>query len=355
MLKQKTVSHRSREGYCKRKRKANKNMKELKTISAETLIATPFEPRKQLVSGLIGEGITIIGGPSKSGKSWMMLRLCLSVAEGLPFLDMETEQAEALYLCLEDNLSRLQDRLFKLIQDAAPESLHFAVRAGMLGSDLEDQIRAFKSKHPALRLVIIDTLQMIRTPDPYRNAYADDYKCLSSLKELADSMGLSIVLVHHLRKLSSEDPFDMLTGSTGLQGASDAMIVLKREREQNTATLYITGRDLEQQKLKLQFMNGEWSLLERYNEEEIRELQIPDFIHAVVAWVPKVGWEGTATALLSEMQVTDVPTTVVTKLLNQHHAFLQENGIVYGYRRTRDARLITLQRVPDSEGSECEC
>ena len=149
-------------------------MKELKTISAETLIATPYEPRKQLVRGLIGEGITIIGGPSKSGKSWMMLRLCLSVAEGRKFLDMETEQAEALYLCLEDNLSRLQDRLFKLVQDAAPESLHFAVRAGMLGSDLEDQIRDFKSKHPALRLVIIDTLQMIRTPDPYRNAYADD-------------------------------------------------------------------------------------------------------------------------------------------------------------------------------------
>ena len=110
------------------------------------------------------------------------------------------------------------------------------------------------------------------------------------LKELADGTGLSIVLVHHLRKLGSEDPFDMLTGSTGLQGASDAMIVLKREREQNTATLYITGRDIEQQKLKLQFSNGEWTLLERYNEEEIRDMQIPDFVHAVAAWLPEAGW-----------------------------------------------------------------
>ena len=240
-------------------------MKELETVSANTLIATPFEPLKMLVQNLIGEGITIIGGGSKCGKSWLMLKLCLAVADGAPFFDMETEQADVLYLCLEDSFRRLQERLFKLTDNDAPENLHMAVSAGVIGNELDDQIRDFKDKHPNLRLIVVDTLQMVREQDPYLNAYADDYKCLTSLKTLAESTGLSIVLVHHLRKLGSSDPFEMLTGSTGLQGASDTMMVLKRERGSDTGVLYITGRDMEQQKLTMRFDKGSWSLLERAN------------------------------------------------------------------------------------------
>ncbi len=320
-------------------------MKELETVSANTLIATPFEPLKMLVQNLIGEGITIIGGGSKCGKSWLMLKLCLAVADGAPFFDMETEQADVLYLCLEDSFRRLQERLFKLTDNDAPENLHMAVSAGVIGNELDDQIRDFKDKHPNLRLIVVDTLQMVREQDPYLNAYADDYKCLTSLKTLAESTGLSIVLVHHLRKLGSSDPFEMLTGSTGLQGASDTMMVLKRERGSDTGVLYITGRDMEQQKLTMRFDKGSWSLLERANAIEIRQELTPPFIHRVIAWMPSEQWQGTATELIEAMSETDIVPTAATKLLNQHHVFLRENGIEYAYHRTRDARLITLTRI----------
>ncbi|MBR3179118.1 MAG: AAA family ATPase [Clostridia bacterium] len=320
-------------------------MKELETVSANTLIATPFEPLKMLVQNLIGEGITIIGGGSKCGKSWLMLKLCLAVADGAPFFDMETEQADVLYLCLEDSFRRLQERLFKLTDNDAPENLHMAVSAGVIGNELEDQIRDFKDKHPNLRLIVVDTLQMVREQDPYLNAYADDYKCLTRLKALAESIGLSIVLVHHLRKLGSSDPFEMLTGSTGLQGASDTLMVLKRERGTNTGILYVTGRDMEQQKLTMRFDKGRWALQERADAIQIQEERIPPFIHRVLKWMPPEHWQGTATELIEAMSETEIVPTAVTKLLNQHHVFLQENGIEYAYHRTRDERLITLTRI----------
>ena len=322
-------------------------MKELETVSANTLIATPFEPLKMLVQNLIGDDITIIGGSSKCGKSWLMLKLCLAVADSTPFFDMETEQADVLYLCLEDSFRRLQERLFKLTDNDAPENLYMAVSAGIIGNELEDQIRDFKDKHPKLRLIVIDTLQMVREQDPYLNAYADDYKCLTRLKALAESAGLSIVLVHHLRKLGSSDPFEMLTGSTGLQGASDTMMVLKRERGTNIGILYVTGRDMGQQKLTLRFDNGKWTLQERADAVQIQEELTPPFIHRVLEWMPSEQWHGTATELVTAMDETEALPTAVAKLLNQHHVFLRDHGIEYAYHRSREARLITLTRIPD--------
>ena len=89
-------------------------MKTLKTVNGETLMNTYIPPMEFIVDGLIGQGLHILSGKPKIGKSWMALLLCLKVATGEKFWNFETKQGTALYLCLEDSFARIQSRLFDL-------------------------------------------------------------------------------------------------------------------------------------------------------------------------------------------------------------------------------------------------
>ena len=83
---------------------------------------------------------------------------------------------------------------------------------------------AKKDTEQALKIIVIDTLQKIR--EATENSYGSDYKELSVLKILADKLGIVILLVHHTRKCSDSDPFNMISGSTGLSGCVDGSMVL---------------------------------------------------------------------------------------------------------------------------------
>lgn len=101
-------------------------MNKLKTVDANTLLSTPLRKTLFIVDGLLPQGMHILCGASKIGKSWLMLRLCLQVANGEPMWNFKTNQSDVLYLCLEDTFTRIQNRLYSLT-DSAPENLRFAV------------------------------------------------------------------------------------------------------------------------------------------------------------------------------------------------------------------------------------
>ena len=150
---------------------------ELVTIDAETLMATPFEKTMFIVEGLIPQGVGILCGSSKIGKSWLMLWLGLQVAQGNPVWDSPTLACDVLYLCLEDTYNRIQNRLYYLTEEA-PENLRFAVISEQLGGGLEEQITSFLKKYPNTKFVIIDTLQKIRNTKAAsgkNGMYGDDY------------------------------------------------------------------------------------------------------------------------------------------------------------------------------------
>ena len=86
-----------------------------KAITAEELLSTPLPPVKWIIPDLLPAGLTLFAGPSKAGKSWLTLWLCLQVAQGKPVWGREIEPRTVLYLSLEDTLNRLQDRLFRLV------------------------------------------------------------------------------------------------------------------------------------------------------------------------------------------------------------------------------------------------
>ena len=331
--------------------------KKLETVDAETLLSTPMSKTLFVVNGLVSQGVNVISGASKIGKSWLMLWLALMVAQGLPVWGLPTLHCGVLYLSLEDTQRRIKDRLY-ILTDNAPDNLYFAVTAGLIGGGLEEQVTDFLTEHPDTKLVIIDTLQKVR--DSRGSAgktgmYGNDYDDISSIKRIADSFNISIVLVHHLRKLQdSDDPFNDVSGSTGIIGAADTNFILRRKRSGNDATLLVSGRDVEYQELTLQFNDLVWELVERKTSEDIHKAELPQFLFQVLDFMrSRTEWVGTATELLSEMQEQEVTHRMVTKYLGQFACeVLEPMGIEYLTKRTGKSRLIKLQHRDNNDAND---
>lgn len=221
---------------------------------------------------------------------------------------------------------------------------------GLIGNGLEEQINDLLKDHPNTKLVIIDTLQKVRDSKGSvgkAGMYAGDYDDISSIKRIVDESNIAVILVHHLRKLKDgNDPFNEVSGSTGIIGAADTNYVLKRKRSGNSATLLACGRDVEYQDLTLQFNNLVWELVERKNSEEIHKAEIPRFLFRVVDFMQsRTEWDGTATELLAEMREIETSPNVVTKYFGQFSCeVLATADIEYRTKRTGKSRLIKLIR-----------
>lgn len=184
---------------------SNKKDRPLVTVDGRTLMDRPLEPPNFVVDTLISQGLHILAGSPKVGKSWLALWLAVTVAKGEPVWGMSVKQGTTLYLCLEDSVLRIQNRLFEITEDA-PDSVHFCTECAPIGQGLEEQVEGFLVAHPDTVLVLVDTLQMVR---PVHDAtYANDYRDLSVLKRLADKHGIAILLIHHLRKETADDVFN---------------------------------------------------------------------------------------------------------------------------------------------------
>ena len=127
-------------------------MTKLQTIDADTLLSTPLPATRFVMDRLLPEGLHILAGAPKIGKSWLALWLCLCVAKGESVWDFVVTKGTVLYLCLEDSLTRIQNRLFQITEDA-PDTLHFTTLAGSIGGGLEDQLKGFLTEHPGTVLV----------------------------------------------------------------------------------------------------------------------------------------------------------------------------------------------------------
>lgn len=180
---------------------------------------------------------------------------------------------------------------------------------------------------------MIDTLQKIRTSSK-ENAYANDYGDISIIKDFADRHSLAVVVVHHIRKQGDSDVFNKVSGTTGLTGSADTTFVLEKEtRASDTAKLYCVGRDIEYQEFTLRFRDCSWEMVERKGQQQLADESIPPVLFRVVSFMQeREKWSGTATELLSQMQESDTPPNVITKLLNEYRAtVLNENNVCYDY------------------------
>ena len=309
--------------------------KHFDTVTMEELFDTVYDSTPPVIDGLLYNGVSIIAGSGKVGKSFLMAQIGYHVSTGTP---------------LEDSFSRLQKRLYQMFGGMPTKDFVLTTSAGRLGDSFDEQLINFLEENPDTGLVIIDTLIMIRDTDGDNYSYSEDYDFIMKLKQFALRRNICIVLVHHTRKESSSDPFDMISGTKGLYAAADASFVLMKEkRESGEASLYVTGRDQPDAKLSL-VRDPEkltWEL-DSVSADAWTEPKDP-VIEAVAKLVAeeKPVWEGTSTEL-AELIRTDLKPNALSMKLNVKAGMLRrEYGIQYTNTRKHEGRRIQLTLMRD--------
>lgn len=321
-------------------------MRDLATVDAQWLIQQPFTSPSWVIEDLLTAGLSLLVGSPKAGKSWMALKMALCVSTGTPFWDLQTNASDVLYLCLEDTKSRVQQRLWKLTDEASPR-LHIATFASKIGGDLISRLREFVTSNPETRLIIIDTLQMVRSVSE-DSAYAADYSDMNALKKFADKSGLAILCIHHNRKMGDSDVFNTVSGINGITGAADCTMVLNSlNRSAHRATLFVTGRDVEFQEYKICMNDCEWELIEKTSEEEFGEYEVPDDVLRVLDFMMTrpVEWKGTTTELYTQLNLDSISVPAFGKHLAQNCDFMAGRGIVFSRIRTREGSILGLSKA----------
>ena len=318
----------------------------LKTVSMTELFDSVYEGRPPVIDGLLYRGMYLFVGAPKMGKSFLMGQIAYHVSTGTPLWGFPVRKGSVLYLALEDDYGRLQERLYRMFGTAENENLFFSVSAKQLGKGLDEQLSRFLREHPDTSLVIIDTLQKVREVGGDTYSYANDYQIITRLKNFADAYGICLMVVHHTRKQKADDAFDMISGTNGLMGAADGAFLLQKEkRTSNAATLEVSGRDQQDQRLYL-LRNEEklcWDL-ERI-ETKLWEAPPEPLLEEVVKriTVECSEWSGSPTELCDFLGVDMKANTLTQKLNVNAGRLFQEYGIHYWNKRSHAGRQVGLR------------
>jgi hypothetical protein len=229
-------------------------------IRASDLQHKQFAPVRYIVPGIITQGLTILGGRPKLGKSWLCLGAALAVAEGGYVLGSFCQPGDVAYFALEDTQRRLQSRMWKVRgKEPWPSNLELFVELPR-GAEGLAQVRCWLEQNPTAKLILIDTLAKVRPANKNENRYDADYQAVADWKSLADEFDVGIVLVHHTRKQEADDPLEMISGTNGITGAADSIILLDRNGQ--GSFLLGRGRDLEEFAISIRLdENGQWQNL----------------------------------------------------------------------------------------------
>lgn len=315
----------------------------MKTVTMQELYQDIYSKKPPVIEGLLYQGTYLFVGSPKIGKSFFMAQLAYHVSTGTPLWDYPVKKSTVLYLALEDDYRRLQERMYRMFGTDSTENLYFSVSSKPLGNGLTDQLSGFIREHPDTTLVIIDTLQKIREVDSDSYSYAKDYEIINQLKQFSDSWGICLLLVHHTRKQKSSDNFDMISGTNGLLGCADgAFMLYKENRTSNKATLEISGRDQQDQKIHL--IRDEEKLCWNFEKAETELWKEPPepLLECIANLVTEENptWQGTATELIEKLGLDMKPNVVSLKLNVNAGRLMNDYSIRYTNKRNHSGRMI---------------
>ena len=329
----------------------------LEILSMTELYDSSFEPRVPVVDGLLNSGTYIFAGAPKVGKSFFMAQLAYHVAMGIPLWDYPVRQGAVLYLALEDDYARLQQRLAMMFGEESTDKLYLAIKSKTIKDGLAEQMTCFVKEHADARLIIIDTLQRVRETDGDKMSYGTDYDNMTPLKEFSDRTGVTIIVVHHTRKMAADDVCEMISGTNGLLGATDgALILFKKKRTSNEATLDVIGRDQQEQELTLS-RNQDTCVWEKVKSETELFVTKPDpVLEKIADFITKENpeWEGTSSELIEMIPGLEsiIQTNTLVRRLNINRGKLfRDYGIYYEPLQRKSDRKPFALRLVNEEAS----
>lgn len=267
--------------------------------SGATLLAKTFDPLRCFVQDILAEGLTILAGKPKKGKSYLALDMSLALAVGRQaFMKFVTEQAQVLYVSLEDGERRLQRRLRQIQPNlTTPRGLDFLYSFPRLGDGALEALTHFAAHY---QVIILDVLGRILPPHTPQRKSLSEYQeftdTLGPIQQLAQDHRMAIVLIDHVRKASAEEAGDTIMGSQGKFGVADHALIYERKGEEKDGVLRIISRDLEEEKFVLSMIDGhlefmgkgevyeldsEQNRIIKILEEEGRAMPIPDIMKAM--------------------------------------------------------------------------
>lgn len=280
-------------------------------INARDLQHKHFAPVRYVLPGYIPEGVGLLVGKPKLGKSWAGLDLCIAVAaDRFTLGTLKPTHGDVLYLALEDSQRRLKRRMAKLLPDGAAWPARLTLQTSWRRTSeggLAD-IEEWCASVPEPTLIMIDTLEKVR-PLPKAGAqnYSADYEALSGLQAITKARaGLSIVLLHHNRKMDADDPFDTVSGTLGLTGAADTILIMRRHA--GAVQLLVRGRDVEESETPLQFNKAscKWTMLGPEAAEAGLSSERRQIMDAIATFKPAHDRDGMAVAeIMAATERTD--------------------------------------------------
>lgn len=313
------------------------------------------EPIDFIIDGLLSPGLAMLAADPKIGKSWFSLLMCLCVAQGKKFLGYNTHKCNVLYLALEDSDNRVKSRIKRIFDgDRLPDTFNYCIEVSDMSSGFIEQLELVCQSMDDLRLIVIDTLQCVR--GQYNNkdggAYGFDYKEMNKLKAFAKAHNLAILLIHHTSKTSNpNDPFFSISGTRGLTGALDLMMVIQKDNvADRQAKLYIRGRDIDSDSFVMELQNCRWAkvgTLEEVQERDaLRQYQNHPVVRAVNSALEESGkWRGRMMELIEfaeqrGIHINLTPQQLAKEISSLEYQMQIVDGIVHGIVRNGKASSI---------------
>lgn len=319
----------------------------METVSMPELYEMVCPTKLPIIDGFLYNGTYLFVGSPKVGKSFMMAQIAYHVSFGKPMWNNAVRKGMVLYLALEDDYRRLQERLYRMFGTETTSNLFFSVASHSLNGGLIEQLDGFIHEHHNTSLIIIDTLQKIRESEGDTYSYSLDYDIIAQLKAFSNKNNICLLLVHHIRKQKADDNFDTISGTNGLLGAADgAFVMYKSKRTGADATIEVSGRDQPDRKILLK-RNTEtlcWDL-DKVIDDKFKAPPEP-LLEKIAGLVNEHNptWQGTATELLSKLEINDIkPNTLSLKLNVNASRLYSEYYIWYTNKRNHNGRFIMFK------------